>query len=123
MNGCWTKIWKECVNDFAGFKVKDISVVRKDIVRLSHLAVFREVNEDDIQELLDSQDEPLSNEDLMQERAKTEDDDANQEEETVRGLNVKTLREVFSSREHAMELLKERDPNPARSDAAVHGVQ
>lgn len=126
MNGCWTKIWKECVNDFARFKVKDTSEVRKDIARLSHLAGFKEVNEDDIQELLDSHDEPLSNEDLMQleqERAKTEDDDANQEEETVRGLDVKTLQEVFSSIEHAMELLKECDPNPARSDTAVHGVQ
>ncbi|KAK4328695.1 hypothetical protein Pmani_000891 [Petrolisthes manimaculis] len=110
MNGCWKKLWKECVNDFAGFKVKDTSEVRMDIMRLSHLAGFKEVNEDDIQELLDSHDEPLTNEDLMQleqERAHNEDDDANKEEETVRGLDVKTLKEVFSSVEHAMDLLKE----------------
>ncbi|KAK4328694.1 hypothetical protein Pmani_000891 [Petrolisthes manimaculis] len=90
MNGCWKKLWKECVNDFAGFKVKDTSEVRMDIMRLSHLAGFKEVNEDDIQELLDSHDEPLTNEDLMQleqERAHNEDDDANKEEETVRGLD------------------------------------
>ncbi|KAK4315557.1 hypothetical protein Pmani_013248 [Petrolisthes manimaculis] len=86
MNGSWKNLWKECVNDFAGFKVKDTSEVRKDIMRLSHLAGFKEVNEDDIQELLDSHDEPLTNEDLMQleqERAHNEDDDANKEEETV----------------------------------------
>lgn len=57
MNGCWKKVWPECVSDFGGFT--DVADIRKDIVRLSHLAGFTEVDEDDVQELLESHEEPL----------------------------------------------------------------
>ncbi|KAK3870200.1 hypothetical protein Pcinc_024545 [Petrolisthes cinctipes] len=56
---------------------------------------------------------------LVKERAIVEEEE---EKEPERGLDVKTLSEVFSSNDHTMELLKERDANPARSGAAAHAV-
>ena len=119
MNGCWGKLWPECNTGFGGFDgAANVRAITNDIVRLSHLAGFREVDEDDIEDLLESHDEPLTNEELMdlaQERALNEETEAEEENEPQRGLDVGTLREVLNGMEHLMELLKERDPNPARS--------
>lgn len=40
--------------------------IRKNIVRIKRLAGLKEVDEDDVKELLQAHDEPLSNEDLME---------------------------------------------------------
>ncbi|KAK4308438.1 hypothetical protein Pmani_019859 [Petrolisthes manimaculis] len=95
LNSTWKKLWPECVKtgfDFTGFD--DMGTIRKDIVRLFHLAGFKEVDEDDVQELLQSHSEPLSNEDLMQldqHRALQGDNDDDDDNAPQRGLDIKTL--------------------------------
>ena len=57
--------------------------IHKDIIRFSHMAGFKEVDEDDVNKLLQSHDEPLNNEDLMeldQEQALHGNDDDNDNE-------------------------------------------
>lgn len=124
MNGCWKKLWPECVHGFEVFDGKEtVSAVRKELVTLSHKLGFDEVDEDDVQELLDSHAEPLSTEELIQleqEKAHQEDDD---EEEPVRGLDLKTLREIFSDLQHIIDRLKEHDPNPSRSSTAAQSLE
>ncbi|KAK8389284.1 hypothetical protein O3P69_020908 [Scylla paramamosain] len=116
VSGCCGQIWEECVTDFKGFA--NMADVRRDIVHLSHLAGFTEV-EKDVEDLLESHDQPLSSKDLMQleqERAVTEEEE--EEPEPQRILDIKTLWEVFSGIDRSLELLKEHDPNSARSGTA-----
>ncbi|MPC32996.1 Tigger transposable element-derived protein 1 [Portunus trituberculatus] len=86
---------------------------------------FDEVDDDDVQDLLESHAEPLSNDELIeidkapQEAEKEEDE----EEDPVRGLYITTLRECLGSIKKALETLKERDPNPARSSKVAHDVE
>ncbi|XP_063843232.1 tigger transposable element-derived protein 1-like [Scylla paramamosain] len=122
VNGCWRQIWEECVTDFKGFT--DMADVRRDIVHLSHLAGFTEVDELDVEDFLESHDQPLSNEDLVQleqERLVTEEEEE-EELEPQRGLDIKTLREVFIGIVRSLEPLKECDPNPARSRMAIYAI-
>ncbi|MPC77404.1 hypothetical protein E2C01_071857 [Portunus trituberculatus] len=48
--------------------------------------------------------------------------EADEEEEPVHGVDIKTLRERLGGIEKALETLKERDPNPARSNKVAHDI-
>lgn len=124
MNGSWRKVWEDCITDFTGFP--DVKDVRKDLVRLSHIAGFNEVDEEDIQQLFDSHEEPLSNKDVIQieqERALAEQEDDDDDKEPERVLGIKQLQEAFEHIEKGMELFRECDFNPVRSAAATQAVE
>ncbi|MPC51836.1 hypothetical protein E2C01_045690 [Portunus trituberculatus] len=53
----------------------------------------------------------------------TEDRKEGNEEEPVCGPYIKTLRECLGGIKKALETLKERDPNPARSSKVAHDVK
>ncbi|MPC40989.1 hypothetical protein E2C01_034569 [Portunus trituberculatus] len=88
------------------------------------MAGFDEVD-DDVQDLLESHAEPLSNDELIeQDKASMEKEkEGDEEEEPVHGLDIKTLRECLGGIVKALETLKECDPNPARSSKVAHDVQ
>ncbi|MPC99286.1 hypothetical protein E2C01_094691 [Portunus trituberculatus] len=65
MNSAWNKVWSECANDFPGFAEENIGAIRNDRVNLCHRADFNEVD-DDVQDLLESHTESLSNDELIE---------------------------------------------------------
>ncbi|MPC62363.1 hypothetical protein E2C01_056448 [Portunus trituberculatus] len=88
------------------------------------LAGFDEVDDDDIQDLLESHAKSLLNDELIElEKASQEAEEGDEEEEPVRGLDNKSLRECLGGIEKALETLKEHDPNPARSSKVAHDVE
>ncbi|MPC98617.1 hypothetical protein E2C01_093991 [Portunus trituberculatus] len=88
-----------------------------------HKAGFDEVN-DDVQDLLESHAELLSNNELIElDKASQEADKKGDKEEELVHVDIKTLRECLSDIEKALETLKERDPNPARSSKMAHDVE
>ncbi|MPC71266.1 Tigger transposable element-derived protein 1 [Portunus trituberculatus] len=95
------------------------------MVNLCHRAGFDEVDDNDVQDLLESHDEPLSNDELIeQDKASQEaEKEGDEEEEPVRGLDIKTLRECFGCIEKALETMKQCDPNHARSSKVAHDVE
>ncbi|MPD05921.1 hypothetical protein E2C01_101693 [Portunus trituberculatus] len=117
MDFAWKKVLPECVHDLPGFLEDNISVIRNDIVNLCHRAGF-----DEVQDLLESHAEPLSNDELIElDKALQEtEQEGDQEEEPVHGLDIKTLRECLRSIKKALETLKERDSNPVRSSKVAH---
>ncbi|MPC49708.1 hypothetical protein E2C01_043520 [Portunus trituberculatus] len=89
-------------------------------------AGFDEVNDDDddVQDLLESYVEPLSNDELIElDEVSQEAEKEGDEEEPVRGLDIKTLKECLGGIEKALETLKEHDPNSARSSKLAHNVE
>ncbi|MPC56429.1 hypothetical protein E2C01_050390 [Portunus trituberculatus] len=75
------------------------------------------------QDLLESHAEPLSNDELIElDKASQEAEKEGDEQEPVCGPDIKTLRKCLGI-EKTLETLKERDPNPARSSQAAHGVE
>ncbi|MPC43740.1 hypothetical protein E2C01_037391 [Portunus trituberculatus] len=58
-------------------------------------AGFDEVDDDDVQDLLESHAEPLSNDELIElDKASQEAEEGDKEEEPVRGLDNKTLKRM-----------------------------
>ncbi|MPD02442.1 hypothetical protein E2C01_098025 [Portunus trituberculatus] len=125
MNLTWNKVWPECAHNFPGFAEDDISAIRNDIVNLCRRGDFDEVDDDDVQDLLESHAEPLSNDELIEvDKASQEaEKEGDKEEEPVCGLDIKTLGECLGGIEKPLETLKERDPNPSRSSIVVHDVE
>ncbi|XP_045129328.1 tigger transposable element-derived protein 1-like [Portunus trituberculatus] len=122
MNAAWSKVWPEVVINFTGFVPVSVTDLRKDIVRLSHRASFEEVDEEDVQELLDSHRKPLTNkelEEMLNERAHQE----TTKPEKERVLTINFLQEFFCKIESAIDSLKEVDPNYARSFTAAHEIE
>ncbi|MPC76895.1 hypothetical protein E2C01_071330 [Portunus trituberculatus] len=121
-NLSWNKVWPECRHDFpGGFAEDNIGVIRNDIVNLCHRAGFDEV---DVQDLLEIHAESLSNYELIKlDKASQEAEKEGDEEEPVRGLDIKIHRECLGGIEKALETLKESDTNPARSSKVAHDVE
>ena len=86
-------MWPACVNDFQGFKGDAIKDVTKNIVRLSHKVGFAEVDKDDVDDLLQSHAEPVSNEELLELESAMADKEG--EPEPVHGLDIKTLQQAL----------------------------
>lgn len=116
MNAVWRKLWPECVHRFQGFP-KTQPVVR-DIVGLAHEAGMDEVGEEDIDELLASHSEELSNEDLMainQVRAEEEAQEEDEETEPQLQLTRSILSDVFTKVDSVIHAIVNNDPNRERS--------
>ena len=77
MNGVWRKFCPQFVPDFTGFN--DAEVARQHCLELAN-AMQLDINEEDIEELLESHSEELTNEELLeidrhlQEEAKREEE-------------------------------------------------
>ncbi|CAM4539463.1 unnamed protein product [Lepidochelys olivacea] len=84
VNACWRNLWKECVNDFKGFPTIDKEV--KCIVQVARQVGgdgFVNILEEEIEELIESHRETLTNkelEELIKLSTEDEDDDDEQEE-------------------------------------------
>ncbi|CAM1327229.1 Uncharacterised protein at_DN1968 [Pycnogonum litorale] len=78
MRSVWKKIIPHCANDFQGFETEII----QQITDLGGQLGFREIDNQSVRELLQSHDEELTNEDLveMEQRRAYEETDAEEEE-------------------------------------------
>ncbi|XP_042221465.1 tigger transposable element-derived protein 1-like [Homarus americanus] len=65
MNGVWRKLWLECVRTLKGIE-ETMPNIQRNIVELAkHMVGFEEVDEENVQELLNSHGEDLTNEELI----------------------------------------------------------
>ncbi|MPD03709.1 hypothetical protein E2C01_099358 [Portunus trituberculatus] len=95
------------------------------MVNLCHRAGFDEVDDNDVQDLLESHAESLSNDELIEldNTSQEAEKEGDEEEEPVCGLDIKTLQNVSVVSKKALETLKERDLNPARSSKMAHDIE
>lgn len=126
MNAVWKKIWPECVHNFAGFP--QVCPVVTEVVSLAHKAGMEEVDEEDVNELLTSHEQELTNEELIaieQERAVEEEAAAAEEDDATRQhhLTRKILAEALSEIESGMRKIVDNDPNRERSLKLERNIQ
>ncbi|XP_050792686.1 tigger transposable element-derived protein 1 [Gopherus flavomarginatus] len=90
VNACWRNLWKECVNDLKGFPTIDKEVKR--IVQVARQVGgdgFLNILEEEIEELIESHRETLTNEELEELiKLSTEDEDDDDEQEEPASWNL-----------------------------------
>ncbi|KAM9061128.1 tigger transposable element-derived protein 1-like [Sarcophilus harrisii] len=125
MNSVWKKIWPECVHAHDVSQIENITQIQQDILALANDIGFAELVEADVDQLLQSHDEELSNEELMQleqERAVEEKEENEDAPPILRQLTTKELSEAFSHFEAGMQILANNDPNSERKFAVSRGI-
>ncbi|GLV32614.1 hypothetical protein CBL_00677 [Carabus blaptoides fortunei] len=127
MNMVWKKLYPECVQFVDDFD-NTLDTIKENIVELGKKIGLDDLTVDDIQKVLDSHREELSNEDLMaidQQRA-LEENESNEEEEDAEPPKVLTapmLNEFFKLIDQATAIIDLNDPNRVRSSAVARKIQ
>jgi hypothetical protein len=120
MCGVLRQLWEDCVQDFKDFE-EPVEAIKENIVQLGKLIDFDELESEDIQELMDSQGEELTNGEFMeieQERAVEEDES----EESARILTT-GMAEAFQHPESFISYFRDNDPNMDRRSQVTRGVE
>lgn len=117
MAGCWGKLCPDLVPNFKGFE-KTPEAATEDVVQLMN-QLDLEVTTEDVEELIASHSEPLSNEDLLALQEANSlvpsdyTDDGNKNLPT-KSLTTKKLKEAFTHLENFFSVLEESDPEEER---------
>lgn len=120
LNSVWKQLCPQFVFRFKGFSIEDdITAAKQKTVVLAKKLGFDELEEDEIDELLQSHRVELSNEDLLElERVRVkEQEEAEASGAPERVLTLKVLSEAMNKIREALDLIEENDPNVQRSFA------
>lgn len=103
----------ECVNDFKGFPNIDKEVKHiVQVVRQVGGDGFVDILEEETEELIESQRETLTNEELEELiKSSTEDEDDDNKQEEPASWNLHKFAEVFQAAQHLNDLISEYDPS------------
>ncbi|KFD61368.1 hypothetical protein M514_26423 [Trichuris suis] len=124
-NGVWKKLCPEAVGRSEGFEPSSLN---PQIVELAREAGFMEVDEEDIEEVLASHEEDVTEEELLQlqdERVNIEGEQENEQSnsEAKAEMEVKHLRELLSIIDDAATIAEQDDPNLERSRRFRAGLE
>ncbi|KAH1186904.1 hypothetical protein KIL84_019653 [Mauremys mutica] len=106
MNGVWPRAWPDAVHSFMGFDA--IPALKQEIVKLVKDVGFEEVEEYDVQDLLESHAEQLTDEELIEldqqwiSKESKDDDDIRQK--------AKNLSHFFELLDEMTEIIQSGDP-------------
>lgn len=116
MNAVWRKLWPQAVHNFTGFAVPDTAALSKEIAALANESALgdgKEVTEEDVQQLLNSHDQELTTQELLElEETRT---DAADPESPVPPLTITQLQKALELYYEANDFLLQIDPDMDRS--------
>lgn len=124
-NSVWSNLCLEAISDFQSF---DPTMINMAIVNLAKEAGFVDINEEDVEEVLASHNQELTDEELkeLQEeriRFETERNCERPESEVIQELNVKHLRDIFATLDSAAIIAEKHDLNFERARRFRTGLQ
>ncbi|KAK3885849.1 hypothetical protein Pcinc_009976 [Petrolisthes cinctipes] len=117
MNGVWKNVCPSLVNDLKGFDHESVDEAKRNCVKLGNYLNLQDINESDINELLDSHDQELNSEDLMEPGKQMEI--YKNDEVCLRQFTLKNMASAFEALEKIMVMFEEQDSNAERF-AKVH---
>ncbi|KAK4326641.1 hypothetical protein Pmani_002851 [Petrolisthes manimaculis] len=118
LNGVWKKVCPQFVHDFTGFDIAStVSKSNRECLAKAIEAGFDDLEENDIDELLDSHTVELTNEELLENEKEQEAklQSTSETPESRKELTLKDLREAMSSIRAGLDILEAKDPNVNRS--------
>lgn len=131
LNGVWKKLCPHFVHNFKGFSNNDnVASANRKSLHFAQKLGFDELEDNDIDELLQSHQEELSNDDLLEierERVQRMEEAeaaaaAAASQEPLRALTVTNLSQCMDLLRQAMKIIEENDPNVERSGAVTRDV-
>uniref|UniRef100_A0ABI7VR32 HTH CENPB-type domain-containing protein n=1 Tax=Felis catus TaxID=9685 RepID=A0ABI7VR32_FELCA len=111
MNSVWKKIWPECVRFQSVSQTDNIAQLQQNIVTLAKNVAFEEVVEADVDQLLRSHEEDLSNTELMQLEQEPAEEESEDAPPALRQLTTGRLSAAFSHFEAGLQVLTSDGPN------------
>ncbi|KAF0884784.1 TIGD1 protein, partial [Crocuta crocuta] len=112
MNSVWKKLWPECVQFQSVSQTDNISQLKQNIVTLAKNVAFEEVVEADVDQLLRSHEEDLSNEELLQlEQEPAGEEESEDAPPALRQLTTGKLSAAFSHFEAGLQVLTSNSTN------------
>ncbi|XP_042240612.1 tigger transposable element-derived protein 1-like [Homarus americanus] len=88
LNGVWRNLWPEVVHDFKGFdEGKDVKDILRLVKEVRGDSKFQEIQEEDVNELLFSMEDPLTSEKVLEMSALQHDPDMERGMQVVEALN------------------------------------
>jgi hypothetical protein len=110
MDNSWKKLWPEACHDFRGFEENEAAVTN-DIVELANQLGMDEVDIDNVQELSQSHQTSLTNEELveLEQHRSTEDDDSTDDDVPNRNLTTRVLTEGINKIMDVLDIFTEND--------------
>lgn len=127
MNGSWRKLWPECIQYELGNETSDetLNVIR-EVAGLADTMQIEGMEVEDIQELLNSHNEGMTNAELMeidfQPAYSSNSDEEIQEIIPERTLTVKRLAQAIQLIDQALQIFDQDDPNQERSSKVGSAV-
>nr|XP_048704974.1 tigger transposable element-derived protein 1-like [Caretta caretta]XP_048704975.1 tigger transposable element-derived protein 1-like [Caretta caretta] len=115
MNGVWCHAWPDAAHSFVGFDA--VPGLEQAIVKLAKYVSFKKVEEEDVQELLESQAEQLTNELIeldqqwVSEESKDDDDNDDDVGQEARSLMTKNLSHFSGLLDEMTEIIQSSDPS------------
>lgn len=123
MNGVWRKIWPECVHRIRTENVDETPAVRREISNLAREFNFEGMEETDIDELLTSHNQELTNEQLLLTLEEfNEEDDSDHSTISEQTLASKDISKFMSLFDEAIEMVLQKDPDSGRSYKVAQAV-
>lgn len=112
MNSVWKKIWPECVHFQSVSQTDNIAQLQQNIVTLAKNVAFEGAVEADVDQLLRSHEEDLSNEELMQlEQEPVGEGESEEVPPALRQLTTGELSAAFSHFEAGLQVLTSNSPD------------
>jgi len=126
MNAVWKQMCPYLVHDCKGFAVdEDLNQMIEKIVQLANIVGFNEVDLNDVVDVLMSDKEEFSNEDLIELKEESREvagEEGIEEGEVVRMLTSERLSEALRIIDEALAIFDEEDPNTERSSKVKRDV-
>ncbi|XP_070614248.1 tigger transposable element-derived protein 1-like [Erythrolamprus reginae] len=122
MNSCWKKLWPEVVKDYRGFSAEEIqhSAINKAVVLAKALEGegFTDMTAQDVNDLLDTHAQPLSDEDLLEltkSASEEEEEDNDYAVEEDFGLTLERLAMMQQTAQQLVQMAEEFDTDMIRA--------
>ena len=121
IQGAWRKLFPDLIPDFQGFDlVSEEAKLKQEMLLNARQVGFNEVDEEDVNKLLDSHDEELSTDELLQMQLEREQEseksaeNLQEEKPELKQMTVSVLGRILGHFEEGMHMLDEHDRNPDR---------